>query len=35
MGVLKNNGFKLEGILKKDVKKKGKFIDAYLFAKIK
>ncbi len=35
MGVLKKNGFKLEGILKKDVKKKEEFIDAYLFAKVK
>jgi RimJ/RimL family protein N-acetyltransferase len=36
MGVLKNNGFKFEGILKKDAKKKnGKMLDAHLFAKVR
>ena len=35
MGVLKNNGFKFEGTLKKHVKKKNEFIDAYLFAKVR
>ena len=36
MGVLKNNGFKFEGILKKDAKKKnGEILDAYLFAKVR
>lgn len=34
-GVLENNGFKVEGVLKKDVKKFGKFIDAYILAKVK
>lgn len=35
-GVLKNNGFKFEGILKKDARKSnGKILDAYVFAKIK
>lgn len=33
--VLKKNGYKLEGILEKDIKKKDKFIDNYIFAKIK
>ena len=33
--VLENNGFKLEGILKKGALKNGKFIDEYLFAKVK
>ncbi|MCX6740688.1 MAG: GNAT family protein [Candidatus Parcubacteria bacterium] len=33
--VLEKNGFKLEGILKKAAKKKGKFIDEYLLAKVK
>jgi len=33
--VLEKNDYKLEGILKKDFKKDGKFIDSYLLAKIK
>lgn len=33
--VLLNNGFKLEGIMKKSYKKNGKIIDAYLFSKIR
>lgn len=33
--VLEKNSFKLEGILEKHAKKKNKYIDAYLFAKIK
>jgi len=33
--VLEKNGFKLEGISKKEVKKDEKFIDAYIFAKVK
>jgi RimJ/RimL family protein N-acetyltransferase len=33
--VLEKNGFKLEGILKKGALKNGKFIDEFLFAKIK
>lgn len=33
--VLEKNGFKLEGILRKDVCKKGKYYDVYLFAKVK
>ena len=33
--VLEKNGFKLEGILIKNVKKDGKLLDNYLFAKIK
>lgn len=35
MRVLEKNGFKLEGILKKDVKKDGKLFDKHVFAKIK
>ena len=36
MGVLKKNGFKFEGILKKDARKKnGELLDVYLFAKVK
>ena len=36
MGVLKNNRFKFEGILKKDAKKKnGEILDVHLFAKVK
>lgn len=35
MKVLEKNKFKCEGILKKEVKKKGKFIDAHLFAKVR
>lgn len=33
--VLEKNGFKLEGILRKDVRKNGKFYDIYLFSKIR
>jgi [ribosomal protein S5]-alanine N-acetyltransferase len=33
--VLKKAGFKFEGVAKKNVKKKGKYLDDYLFAKIK
>ena len=33
--VLEKNGFKLEGISKKEIKKDEKFIDAYIFAKVK
>ncbi|MFA5187958.1 MAG: GNAT family protein [Patescibacteria group bacterium] len=33
--VLENNGFKLEGYLKKHVKSNNKIYDAYLFAKVK
>jgi RimJ/RimL family protein N-acetyltransferase len=33
--VLEKNGFKLEGISKKEIKKDDKFIDAYIFAKVK
>ena len=33
--VLEKNGFKLEGIAKKEAKKGNKFIDAYIFAKVK
>jgi len=33
--VLEKNGFKLEGILKKDLFKNGKYYDIYLFAKVK
>lgn len=33
--VLLKNGFKLEGILQKDHYKEGKYLDSYLFAKIK
>jgi len=35
MRVLENNGYKLEGILRKNSKKDGKFLDDYLFSKIK
>lgn len=35
MNVLKKAGFKFEGISKKGVMKKGKYIDHYLFAKVK
>ena len=35
MKVLEKAGYKLEGILRKDVKKNNKFIDTYLFAKVK
>jgi RimJ/RimL family protein N-acetyltransferase len=33
--VLEKNGFKLEGTLRKEVYKDGKYYDAYLFSKIK
>jgi len=33
MNVLKKAGFKIEGLLKKNAKKGGKFLDDYLFAK--
>lgn len=33
--VLEKNGFKIEGISKKEVKKNDKFIDAYIFAKVR
>lgn len=33
--VLEKNGFKLEGILRKDVCKNAKYYDIYLFAKVK
>lgn len=33
--VLEKNGFKLEGISKKEVKKDEEFIDAYIFAKVR
>ncbi len=35
MRVLQKNGYKLEGILKKNTKKDNKFLDDYLFAKVK
>lgn len=35
MGLLKKAGYKLEGILRKHVRKSNKFIDSYLFAKVK
>lgn len=35
MKVLKKSGYKLEGLLKKFGKKDNKFIDEYLFAKVK
>jgi len=35
MRVLEKNGFKPEGILKKDVKKNGKLFDKHVFAKVK
>lgn len=33
--VLEKNGFKLEGIAKKEARKDGKFIDAYIFARVR
>ena len=33
--VLLKNGFQKEGLLRKDIRKNGKFYDAYLFAKVK
>lgn len=35
MKVLKKAGFKLEGILRKNVKKGNRFLDTHLFAKVK
>ena len=35
MRVLEKAGYKLEGILRKHVKKNNKFIDSYLFAKVR
>jgi [ribosomal protein S5]-alanine N-acetyltransferase len=35
MRVLEKNKFKREGTLEKEVKKKGKFLDAHLYAKVK
>lgn len=35
MGVLKKNGFKFEGILRKNANSKGKILDEYVFAKVK
>jgi len=35
MKVLKKNGYKFEGILRKNIKKDNKFFDDYLFAKVK
>jgi len=35
MRVLEKAGYKFEGILRKHVKKDGKFLDYYLFAKVK
>jgi len=35
MRVLKKAGFKFEGILRKEIKKDNKFLDGYLFAKIR
>lgn len=35
MRVLEKNGFKLEGIAKKETKKENKFIDAHIFAKVR
>jgi ribosomal-protein-alanine N-acetyltransferase len=35
MRVLEKNGFKLEGILKKNHNKDGKLLDTYIFAKVK
>ncbi|MCD6270294.1 GNAT family N-acetyltransferase [bacterium] len=35
MRVLEKAGYNLEGILRKDIKKNNKFIDAYLFAKVR
>lgn len=34
MKVLEKNGYKFEGILRKEIKKDNKFIDVHLFAKI-
>ncbi len=33
--VLEKNGYELEGVLRKDVKKDGKIFDAFLYSKIK
>lgn len=33
--VAKNADYKFEGVLKKDVKKENKFLDSYMFAKVK
>ena len=35
MKVLKKNGYKLEGICKKDIKKSGKLFDKHIYAKLK
>lgn len=35
MRVLEKNGYKLEGIFKKDIKKFGKLFDKHVFAKVK
>lgn len=35
MKVLEKNGYKLEGIFKKDVEKEGRFFDTYNYAKVK
>ncbi len=35
MRVLKKNGYKLEGVLKKEIKKGNKLLDNHLFAKVK
>ncbi len=35
MKVLKKNGYKLEGILRKEIKKGNKLLDNYLFAKVR
>jgi [ribosomal protein S5]-alanine N-acetyltransferase len=35
MRVLEKNGFKFEGVAKKDIKKNDKFIDAHVFAKVR
>jgi RimJ/RimL family protein N-acetyltransferase len=35
MRILEKNGFKLEGVLRKNVKKNGKVLDSYLFSKVK
>ncbi|GAG41967.1 unnamed protein product, partial [marine sediment metagenome] len=35
MKVLKKNGYKLEGVLRKEIKKGNKLLDNYLFAKVK
>ncbi len=35
MKVLKKNGYKLEGILRKEIKKGNKLLDNHLFAKVK